>query len=222
MWHVAFKLCHPIRAPGRGCRPRDGLGVRLVRWGLPIFLLAAGATRKQGVGRSRAPAGGGEEMIAFDRPAGYEISADPALLDMDVIHGFLTDSYWSPGVPRQIVETAVDHSVCVGAYFGGAQVGFARVVTDYATFAYVADVFVIEGHRGHGVGKQLVAALQAHPDLQGLRTWLLLTRDAQGLYEQFGFECTGDPRRVMWIRNRDMYRQAGPSPVNSERSNGGR
>lgn len=138
---------------------------------------------------------------------GYEISGDRSLLDVDLIHSFLTNAYWSPGIPRHTVQKAVNNSVCVGAYLFGAQVGFARAVTDSATFAYVADVFVLEEHRGHGLGKRLVAALRSHPDLQGLRTWVLLTRDAHGLYEQFGFSCPDDPRRAMIISDRHIYQR---------------
>src|SRR5579871_2388485 len=107
---------------------------------------------------------------------GYLVSSDPALLDLDVIHGYLHHAYWSPGVPRAVVARAIAHSLCVGAYRAGAQVGFARAITDYATFAHVADVFVLEEHRGQGVGRLLMRCLFGHPDVQGLRTWTLHTR----------------------------------------------
>ena len=100
----------------------------------------------------------------------YDISHDRARLDLDMIHGFLSRAYWSPDVPRHVVEKAVEHSVCVGAFRGEDQVGFARAVTDYATFAYLADVFVLEEHRGRGIAKAMVQSLLQHPDLQGLRT----------------------------------------------------
>jgi GNAT superfamily N-acetyltransferase len=128
---------------------------------------------------------------------GYVASSDPALLDLNVIHGYLQGAYWSMGIPREIVARAIEHSLCVGAYHAGVQVGFARVITDYATFAYVADVFVLEAHRGNGAGKLLLECLSSHPDLQEPRTWMLLTRDAHGLYRQVGFGAHPHPERVM-------------------------
>jgi GNAT superfamily N-acetyltransferase len=136
----------------------------------------------------------------------YEFSNDRQRLDLGVIHGFLVRSYWSPGVPRSVVARAIEHSLCFGIYHHGAQVGFARVVTDRATFAYLADVFVLEEHRGIGLSKRLVTAILAHPDLQGLRRFLLATRDAHGLYRQFGFEELAYPSRLMEIFRPDIYR----------------
>ena len=136
---------------------------------------------------------------------GYLVSSDPALLDLDVIHGYLRRAYWSEGIPRQIVERAIAHSVCVGAYRDGAQVGFARAITDHATFAYVADVFVLEEHQGRGVGTLIMRCLTTHPDLQGFRRWLLLTRDAHALYRKFGFDAHPDPNRVMIKQVADIY-----------------
>ena len=127
------------------------------------------------------------------------ITTDPARLDLDVVHGFLAGSYWAAGIPRETVERAVRHSLCFGAFDGQEQVGFARVVSDYATYAYVSDVFVLPSHRGRGVGKQLMAAIVAHPDLQGLRRWTLFTRDAHGLYRQYGFGEAHYPERLMEI-----------------------
>ena len=144
----------------------------------------------------------------MSRDDGFEVSDDRGRLDLDVIHGFLSQAYWSPGIPRDVVERAIEHSVCVGAYAGGVQVGFARVVTDFATFAYLADVFVLPEHRGLGIGKAMMRTLRQHPDLQGLRTWLLLTRDAHRLYRQFGFSTLDDPNRAMIVQNRDVYRPA--------------
>jgi GNAT superfamily N-acetyltransferase len=118
----------------------------------------------------------------------YEISADPARLDVDAIHRFLsTEAYWSPGVARETVERSIENSFCFGVYRGEEQVGFARVVTDRATFAWLADVYILDAHRGHGLGKRLIAAILAQPELQGLRRWLLATADAHGLYRRFGF-----------------------------------
>jgi GNAT superfamily N-acetyltransferase len=124
---------------------------------------------------------------------GYEISTDRDRLDVDYIHAFLTTSYWSPGVSREIVERAIAGSMCFGLYApDGAQAGFARVVTDHATFAYLADVFVGEEHRGRGLGVWLVRTVLEHPDLQGLRRWMLATADAHDLYSRFGFERLDD------------------------------
>lgn len=127
----------------------------------------------------------------------YVIDCDPTRLDLDVIHGYLCHSYWSPGVPRDIVARAVAGSLCFGIYQGPQQVGFGRVVTDRATFGYLADVFVLEAHRGLGLGKRLVETVMAHPDLQDIRRFMLATRDAHGLYAQFGFDALAAPARLM-------------------------
>lgn len=129
-----------------------------------------------------------------------EITNDRARLDVDLIHRYLADeSYWAAQIPRELVERSIEHSLCFGAFDGDAQVGFARVVTDHATFAYVADVFVIPSHRGRGVSKAIMAAIREHPRLAGLRRWHLVTRDAHGLYEQFGFKALESPARHMEI-----------------------
>lgn len=139
---------------------------------------------------------------------GYEISSDPRRLDRDVIYRFLSeDSYWCPGITRSVVETSIDHSLCFGAYRDGAQVGFARVVTDHATFALVADVFVLEPHRGKGLSKRLMHEVMQHPDLQGLRRLLLLTSDAHSLYAKFGFGEIGNAWRFMEILRPDIYQR---------------
>jgi N-acetylglutamate synthase-like GNAT family acetyltransferase len=119
----------------------------------------------------------------------FVISTDPARLDLNVIHGFLANCYWAKGIPRKLVERTIKHSLCFGIYDGqGSQVGFARVVSDFATMAYLDDVFMLVSHRGRGLGKWLVECVMRHPALQGLRHWFLLTRDAHGLYAQFGFK----------------------------------
>lgn len=139
----------------------------------------------------------------------YEISTDPHRLDVDVIHKFLAeDSYWSPGIPRAIVERAIENSLCFGVYHGTAQVGFARVVTDRSTFALLADLFILDAHRGKGLSKWLMQRVVGHEDLQGLRRFLLLTSDAHGLYRQFGFDSLGAPSRFMEILRPDIYRSA--------------
>ncbi|HEX2025328.1 MAG TPA: GNAT family N-acetyltransferase [Actinomycetota bacterium] len=142
----------------------------------------------------------------------YRISTDPAEIDRDLVHRFLhDDSYWAAGVPRAVLDRAIDNSLSFGAYDeDGRQVAFGRVVTDGATFAWLADVFVVADLRGKGIGRFLVAAIVSHPDLQGLRWFLLATRDAHGLYRRFGFEDLTPERasRLMavWRSSEDLYR----------------
>lgn len=124
------------------------------------------------------------------------ISTDKAGLDIALIHRVLSASYWAEGRTLETVQASIDGSLCFGVYEDEAQVGFARVITDYATFAYLADVFVVEAHRGKGIGKRLMRAVLAHPDLQAC-SWTLFTLDAHGLYEQFGFERTAHPERLL-------------------------
>jgi GNAT superfamily N-acetyltransferase len=134
------------------------------------------------------------------------ISTDPAKLDRRTIHRFLAGSYWAEGIPLSVVDRSIQHSLAFGLYDGAAQVGFARVITDRATFAYLADVFVLESHRGRGLARWLMEAIRSHPDLQGLRRWVLATRDAHGLYARFGFRSLEDPARYMEIVDRGVYR----------------
>jgi GNAT superfamily N-acetyltransferase len=126
-----------------------------------------------------------------------EISTDSSRLDLDAIHAYLSTSYWGAGRSRELIEKSLGNSLCFGAYDGNVQIGLARVVTDRATFAYLCDVYVLESHRGRGIGKKLMQAVVAHPDLQGLRRFHLVTRDAHGLYEQFGFTALAQPERHM-------------------------
>ena len=142
----------------------------------------------------------------------YEVTTDSSRLDLDAIHAYLTRSYWSPGIPKATVARAIEHSVCAGAYLGADQVGFARVVTDRASFGYLADVYVLEAHRGQGLSKALVGTLLAHPDLQNLRRLMLTTRDAQGLYSRFGFKPLAAPDRFMELHKPDLYRDAQHPP----------
>jgi GNAT superfamily N-acetyltransferase len=121
------------------------------------------------------------------RRGALTISTDRARLDFDAIHSFLGASYWAAGMPRAVLERAVENSLAFGIYDGSAQIGFGRAVTDLATYAYLADVFVIESYRGRGLSKWLMECVLEHPDLQGLRRFALFTRDAQGLYERYGF-----------------------------------
>jgi N-acetylglutamate synthase-like GNAT family acetyltransferase len=145
-------------------------------------------------------------MGGAEVPAGYFISSDPSLLDLEVIHGFIAQSYWARDIPRALVERTLSNSLCWGVYREAAQVGFARVITDRTTFAYLCDVFILPEHRGKGLSKALVAEIKAHPDLQGLRRWMLVTADAQGLYEQFGFKAVAEPGRHMEIHRPGMYK----------------
>lgn len=137
------------------------------------------------------------------------ISTDKTQLDVALIHGFLRTAYWSKGIPLDVVQRAIDGSLCFGGYVDGAgQVAFARVITDLATFAYLADVFVLPEHRGKGYSKQLMEAIMAHPQLQGLRRFMLATFDAHGLYAQHGFSVVERPERMMEIVDLDIYARA--------------
>jgi GNAT superfamily N-acetyltransferase len=144
-------------------------------------------------------------IATTDIPAGYAISCDPARLDLSVIHGFLSQSYWAKSIPIALVERAIANSLCFGVYAGAVQVGFARIVTDRATFAYLCDVFILPEHRGKGLSKALVEFVMAHPELQGLRRWNLVTIDAHTLYEQYGFKTAAQPERYMEILRHGMY-----------------
>ena len=121
------------------------------------------------------------------RRDGYLISTDASMLDLEVVHGYLSRSYWAAGVSEDVVRRSIENSLCFGVYRGEEQAGFARVVTDHATFAYLADVFVLDEHRGQGIGKWLLEVILSHPDLQGLRRWMLATRDAHDLYRRYAF-----------------------------------
>jgi len=129
----------------------------------------------------------------------YEISTDRSRLDMALIHEFLLSTYWAQNIPRAVVERSIQNSLCFGAFQGGQQAGFARVITDFATLAYLADVFVVPEHRGRGLSKMLLRAILAHPELKGLRRFLLATQDAHGLYAQFGFQPLAQPEHFMTI-----------------------
>ena len=135
----------------------------------------------------------------------FTISTDASRLDLEMIHDFLTTSYWAAGVPAEVVKRSIEHSLAFGVYHGDGQVGFARVVTDYATFAYLADVFIIEAYRGQGLAKWLVEVIVAQPDLQGLRRWMLATRDAHTLYGKVGFTSINAPERWMERHNPNVY-----------------
>jgi len=139
-------------------------------------------------------------------PDGYRISLDPGELQLDVIHGYLTRSYWSPGIPRDTVARAAANSLVAGAYGpDGAQVGFARLATDHATFGYLADVFVLEPHRGKGLSTAMVKALMDLPEVRGFRRLLLATRDAHGVYERLGWSRITDATPFMQVLRKDVY-----------------
>jgi GNAT superfamily N-acetyltransferase len=155
----------------------------------------------------------------------FVISTSRERVSLDVVHGFLTNCYWAKGIPREVVARSIEHSLCFGVYdespclakearpFGGAQgkhgapvqVGFARVISDFATIAYVGDVFVLETHRGRGLGKWLMQCITEHPALQNLRRWILTTRDAHGLYSQVGFTPVKAPERFMELHQPNVY-----------------
>jgi N-acetylglutamate synthase-like GNAT family acetyltransferase len=137
----------------------------------------------------------------------FLISTDRSKLDVEVIHKFLGRSYWAEGIPRETVMRSIENSLCFGVYDNARQIGFARVISDFATYAYVADVFILEPYRERGLGKELMASIMAHPDLQGLRRWSLGTRDARGLYAQFGFKPVVNTRArmVMEIVDPEIY-----------------
>lgn len=137
-----------------------------------------------------------------------EISDDKGRLDVPLIHRFLSEeAYWSLGIPFSTVQRAINHSLCFGGYLAGQQVAFARVITDKATFGYLADVFVLPAHRGQGHSKALIAAILAHPDLQGLRRLMLATSDAHGLYASVGFTPPASPASLMEKYDPEIYRR---------------
>jgi GNAT superfamily N-acetyltransferase len=139
------------------------------------------------------------------RQGPFLVSDETSRLDLRVIHGFLRTAYWSAGVPEDVVRRAVDNSLCFGLYEHDRQVGFARAITDRATYAYLADVFVLPSHRGRGLGRWLMECVMAHPDLQGLRRFSLVTRDAHALYRPFGFDALASPDRYMERFAPDVY-----------------
>ncbi len=145
---------------------------------------------------------------------GYEITTEASRFDLDVIHGFLCEeSYWAKGIPREVVARSIRNSLCFAIVerASQAQVGFARVTTDRATFAYLADVFVLPAHRGRGLSKWLMRVILAHPELQGLRRWMLATLDAHALYAGFGFTPLAEPKRFMVRYRPDVYAKTPPA-----------
>jgi GNAT superfamily N-acetyltransferase len=138
----------------------------------------------------------------------YTISTDPKRLDLKTIHDYLSNqSYWAPGIPMETVQRSIQNSLPFGLYHKDKMAGFGRVITDYATFGYIGDIFVLDEHRGQGLSKWMVELMLAHPDLQGFRRWILLTRDAQGLYKRFGFVMPLNPERYMERWTPDVYQR---------------
>ncbi|MEP7048867.1 MAG: GNAT family N-acetyltransferase [Pseudomonadota bacterium] len=145
--------------------------------------------------------------------SGYRLSADAGEMDVDAVHAYLTHSYWAQGIPRPVVANAIAGSVCFGVFHDQEQVGFARVITDRATFAYLCDVYVLEKHRGRGLAAWLMEAVVLHPHLQGLRRFMLATRDAHALYEKFGFAPVAQPEIFMAIHRPGIYLTNPPDAV---------
>jgi GNAT superfamily N-acetyltransferase len=135
----------------------------------------------------------------------FTVTCDPAKLDLAVITEFLASSYWAKGIPAATVARSLEGSLCFAVLDGERQIGFARVITDRATIAYLGDVFILPGYRGRGLSKWLMECVLSHPDLQGLRRWVLATRDAHGLYKQFGFTPLKRPEVFMERHNPDIY-----------------
>ena len=142
------------------------------------------------------------------RRGDHEITTDRSRMDLDVIHGYLKQSYWAAGIPREVVERSLDGALCFALLERGAQIGFARAITDAATFAYLSDVFVLPEARRRGLGQWLVEAMLRHPALSGLRRLVLVTQDAHTLYAQFGFRPLAHPERFMEIVRPDVYANA--------------
>ncbi|HEY9174681.1 MAG TPA: GNAT family N-acetyltransferase [Verrucomicrobiae bacterium] len=134
------------------------------------------------------------------------VSTDPTRLDVDAVHAFLSRAYWCVGIPRETVARALRHSLCFGLYDGSAQVGLARVITDHATFAYLCDVYVLESHRGRGLGKWLIECVMAHPSIPGLRRFNLATQDAHSLYARHGFKPLRHPENHLELHQPDIYK----------------
>jgi GNAT superfamily N-acetyltransferase len=147
-----------------------------------------------------------EKSVDFVRE-NVSISTDKSKLDVEYVHRFLRESYWAQDIPLEVVAKSIEGSICFGMYYASRQIGFARVITDSATFAYLADVFIDEDFRGNGLAKWLVEEIMGYPELDGLRRFMLATRDAHGLYQKFGFSPLSSPERWMQIHNPDIYKK---------------
>jgi len=151
-------------------------------------------------------------IVEYERP-GYRISTDSGAMDIDAVHAYLARSYWAREIPKELVAKSIRGSLCFGLFSDDRQIGFARVVTDRATFAYLCDVYLLEPFRGQGLAKWMMDAVVAHPDLQGLRRFVLATRDAHGLYERYGFTSLARPEIFMEINRRDVYASYGDPTI---------
>jgi len=141
------------------------------------------------------------------KSAGYTISTDKSKLDLNVIHGYLSRSYWAENIPVEIVKRSVDNSLCFGVYVNEKQIGFARVISDYTTFAYLADVFILEEERGRGLAKRLMECILEHRQLRGLRNFCLMTKDAHSLYKRYGFKNIPKPENFMARKIEGIYKK---------------
>jgi len=147
------------------------------------------------------------DRVIEKRRGEFLLSTDPARLDLNLIHGFLTECYWAKGIPLEVVERSIRNSLCFAVYADGRQMGFARVISDFATYAYIGDVFVLESVRGRGLGKWMMESIMQHPWLQGLRRWSLCTNDAHDLYAKFGFTPLKSPEIYMERYDANVYRK---------------
>jgi GNAT superfamily N-acetyltransferase len=146
-------------------------------------------------------------MDGRERRGEFSISTHPSDFDVSAIHAYLSTSYWAAGIPEETVARSIANSLCFGVFNGEAQIGFARVITDRATFAYIGDVYILDAFQGRGLGTWLMQAITTHPDLQGLRRWSLVTRDAHGFYRQFGFSGLKEPAGYMEKSDITAYRE---------------
>jgi N-acetylglutamate synthase-like GNAT family acetyltransferase len=151
----------------------------------------------------------------------FTVTCDPEKQDLDVIHSFLSQSYWASGIPKEIVARSLRGSLCFALLYGQKQIGFARVISDFATIAYVGDVFVLPDYRSRGLSKWLMRCVTLHPDLQGLRRWILATSDAHGLYQKFGFTALANPHVFMEQHTPDVYTQSTQQAVAADRAENG-
>jgi len=159
---------------------------------------------KRGQGRCKIGLTTKEKMTILKSP--FSISTDKSKLDIDSIHKFLsTKAYWCLNIPKSTVQTSIENSLCFGVYENHKQVGFARVISDFSTIAYLGDVYVLEEYRGKGLSKWLMETIMSHENLQGLRRWILLTGDAHELYRQFGWTNIADPTKWMELHNKNVY-----------------
>jgi GNAT superfamily N-acetyltransferase len=164
------------------------------------------------------PSTGPSEEVKQYQKNGFVVSTNRERLDIELIHNFLTNCYWAKGIPRETVARSIENSLCFGVYAQQKQIGFARVISDFATYAYIGDVFVLESHRGHGLGKWIMECIMRHPRLQGLRRWSLVTRDGHGLYAQFGFTPLKNPAGYMELHDPGVYQGPGSQAAQDQLS----